>query len=935
LAFVVVTESQDLLLDVRKRPSEGIIFWTGFFLVTYFFWVNMVTHGARLLILQRLKDIGIDDLKRFKFYTSTLPKIFVLFVYLIVFTGVFRAFGNMPGRDGGVFPASTLLFIAAGVVFTVVYFGYIFGFIFRSLHRQIGVLLALVVPTAIFIGLTLAAFLLMDLIYKQSETGAAYTTIEAYTRNHLVTLLIFTIIWLGFAIYYNFFHVQRFTLVREWERRYPRQLQRFHRFCERLFGVFPLPMDEARKPVPGHAPQFLGAERLSELRLEQIHITLAVLSVALFTLILIAFHFVYYWLQLYMPGTPAALTDSFWVKRAAFLPLLFGGTISLLTVLALISYRIKLPVIVLIFLGGLAVTFILGDGHDIRRITHRGSSVEIKTAYVDLNASIAAWKKANGWDDARCRGVGIDDPSCPRPIIVATEGGASRSAFFTASILGRLEDLSAENSASMRRFGQQLFGISSVSGGSLGAGIYSAMLFAEQSDPHVAACLTGAATDECTGGLGRQRLWFRNIVGEANFDPRNMHQMTAQAISSNDFLTSTTIALLARDALQFSSLPLIWDRAATLELNWEEAVQGVLKPMLGSGKNNYTRNIFGNPLSSFAWDAQNWRPLLFMNSTSVNSGRRVIATSLNPVALDDQGRGFRVFQDSYNLYELTCDKSIANGSISSYIPQLLRARWRDLCNKIDQGEPGKLNNQISDLFDIPLSTAVSLSARFPLVSPHGNVRNQNARVADNLVDGGYFDNSGAVTALELAQSIRRVDANLHPFILQISNEPEFFGTCEIGPQPALPPPPPLTDGGEVSLLETPGDLLALNSTRNARSYHTGFELPGRIERDNGVPSHALLFPCSQSRQSSLTALINFLKPLFGLTPTDETSKEQNGRKKSISMSWWLSPPVQAYLDSQLCGPANSEGRWGTVLGLLRKNRDVPTPTACAARKYVR
>jgi hypothetical protein len=295
---------------------------------------------------------------------------------------------------------------------------------------------------------------------------------------------------------------------------------------------------------------------------------------------------------------------------------------------------------------------------------------------------------------------------------------------------------------------------------------------------------------------------------------------------------------------------------------------------------------------------------------------------------------FRVFEDSYNVYELACDTTVASQSISSFFPQLLRVGWRDRCAK--SNDP----NLISEKFDIPLSTAVSLSARFPFVSPHGDVRNQNVRVVDRLVDGGYFDDSGAVTALELARSIKRIDPNLRPYIVQISNEPEFFGKCGDASSPVLPPE--IIDAGEVSLLDAPGDLLALNATRNARSYHTGFELPGRIEAENGfVKSHTLFFPCSQPKQPALTALLNFLRPLFGMTTVEETKREPTKDKKSISISWWLSPPVQAYLDAQLCGTdsteiAKSEVSWRNVLELLRKSRTDPTPPVCSRmRRYVR
>src|SRR6185295_2834259 len=44
---------------------------------------------------------------------------------------------------------------------------------------------------------------------------------------------------------------------------------------------------------------------------------------------------------------------------------------------------------------------------------------------------------------------------------------------------------------------------------------------------------------------------------------------------------------------------------------------------------------------------------------------------------------------------------------------------------------------------------------------------------DRIVDGGYFENFGAQTALELVDAIRTVDVNLVPFVLIISNDPEI------------------------------------------------------------------------------------------------------------------------------------------------------------------
>ena len=52
--------------------------------------------------------------------------------------------------------------------------------------------------------------------------------------------------------------------------------------------------------------------------------------------------------------------------------------------------------------------------------------------------------------------------------------------------------------------------------------------------------------------------------------------------------------------------------------------------------------------------------------------------------------------------------------------------------------------------DMSYSTAAGLSARFPLISPYGFFPEQNAR---RFIDGGLYDNSGAVTAYEIFWSL--------------------------------------------------------------------------------------------------------------------------------------------------------------------------------------
>ena len=55
--------------------------------------------------------------------------------------------------------------------------------------------------------------------------------------------------------------------------------------------------------------------------------------------------------------------------------------------------------------------------------------------------------------------------------------------------------------------------------------------------------------------------------------------------------------------------------------------------------------------------------------------------------------------------------------------------------------------------DIRLSTAAFLSARFPIVTPAAMVRSQGRKI--RLVDGGYFENSGAATLLDVLHDLAR------------------------------------------------------------------------------------------------------------------------------------------------------------------------------------
>jgi predicted acylesterase/phospholipase RssA len=65
---------------------------------------------------------------------------------------------------------------------------------------------------------------------------------------------------------------------------------------------------------------------------------------------------------------------------------------------------------------------------------------------------------------------------------------------------------------------------------------------------------------------------------------------------------------------------------------------------------------------------------------------------------------------------------------------------------------GELQTRLADR-SVRLSTAVMLSARFPLVSPTAVLRNEGDDPM-RLVDGGYFDNSGSATAKDVVTALQ-------------------------------------------------------------------------------------------------------------------------------------------------------------------------------------
>jgi hypothetical protein len=381
-------------------------------------------------------------------------------------------------------------------------------------------------------------------------------------------------------------------------------------------------------------------------------------------------------------------------------------------------------------------------------------------------------------------------------VIVATAGGGIRAGYWTAAVLGALTDAYPE-------FRKSLYAISAVSGGSVGAAVYAGGLQAAGQaceNSGESGCLTGKLTSALSG----------------------------------EFLAPTVASMLYPDLAQrLLPVRLLPDRAGALEEAWQarwDQVEG----LGGAG--------LDTPLSTLVGQTQQgWQPALLLNSTHVESGKRVIASNIKLENSDDQ------FQDAVDLIRLLGDK------------------------------------------DVRLGTAALNSARFTYVSPPGTLPCGLWQTPCNghVVDGGYFENFGAVTAL---QALRAADSQweksgksnaIRPIVILISNDVNLVRdkdrkvrrVIEEQNQPAELP-------NDRFAMESLGPVYALLHVRDARGILAAKALWKRagddgsrfhfsMDLDEGVPEPALgwvlsrdsermmdnLLLCSESNRAAFTGLL--------------------------------------------------------------------------------
>ena len=414
--------------------------------------------------------------------------------------------------------------------------------------------------------------------------------------------------------------------------------------------------------------------------------------------------------------------------------------------------RSRIPVLALLLLGayGLAElrdADVIPDNHDIRTLPGKLPDRP------DIEAAFARFIAA---------GAPGYPPTRPLPVVlVATGGGGIAAAFWTATVLGDLADHAPG-------FASQVFAISGVSGGALGAVSFVAQL------------RDGARGVSCAGVA-----------------------VCAQNVLSADFLAPALGRLLYSDLLQrFVPAPLFPDRAAALETAWESSWRSVMQD-----------DLLAQPFLDL-WPAGRPWPALLLNSTSMATGGPVVTSNLR--------------------------LSGASPSVTLDAVDLLR----------DAGA------------DVRASTAADDSARFPYFGPIGVLRahvpNGRGPTVDLVADGGYFENFGATTLLDLLDVLHAIAAR--------DGRAVRFIVIQISSDPGLTRAPARLGGGSVIPRGLAGPVVTLLRTRDAR----------------GAAATAAL----ARRTAALGGL--YVPIRLGFSPTGE----------SAPLGWALSPVARQAIDAQ-------------------------------------
>ena len=529
--------------------------------------------------------------------------------------------------------------------------------------------------------------------------------------------------------------------------------------------------------------------------------------------------------------------------RSMAVPFILGGWLPFLSYLSGAGRQLRAPLIVGLFALTSLAAVVLGDNHSVRLIDASSTAGRpVDMAPLPLQQAVSLWMREN-----KCEATPVN---CPRPIVVAAAGGASRAGFFLASIIGYFMQEASTHDLDANKVRNRLFAISGVSGGSMGAVMVAATLDAK-ADSNDHPCVQSSF-----------KLWWGQQI--------NNWRDCFETLTSGDFLSADFFGFAFNDMVPF----FFRDRAAVLEDTWDHRYRSAV---LRADESILSCKGLTCPFLALRPREGHWIPLLVLNGTSEATGGRIVTTPLaktyepasNCPSLPDKS-GCTLFVDADRFHDLLSYEAQPSSWLGAFQRAVLnRNRGHEVLN------------------DVRLDTAALNSARFPLISPAGSIRNRNQVIVDRIVDGGYFENYGALSAKELALAIHAIQPALAPVVVVISNDPNDL----------------LNQDAEAVMPDIKTKVRALRDTqeKKARAAVDGAEpltdiVTPIITAANTRTAHGILGvdELGSALRQAMPGCQSYMIPVRVWPQPLETSD----RPRAVSMSWWLSTLVQRHLHQQ-------------------------------------
>ena len=357
------------------------------------------------------------------------------------------------------------------------------------------------------------------------------------------------------------------------------------------------------------------------------------------------------------------------------------------------------------------------------------------------------------WNE--CAVVPPDQPL--HPVLVAVSGGATRAGLWGMRVLQKIEE-AADN------HGHNVFVVSSVSGGSLGAAAYMA--------------LRASMTDEkgCPGPLPSTRTDEKLLV------------LGGDALGP--LLAGRLLGDLPRGLLAVFSEPIRWLLGSPTKIHRggdsAEAIERGFERLWRPTAESLGAVSFDKSFLSLFYQADKLRrgmPIWIANGTDALTGNRIVTvpfrSDVKSEPNDCRNWPIRGAKDALGLLEA----------------------------------------------DVPISTTINNTARFPFLEPAGTMLSQaDGKGAGVLIDGGYFENEGLETALDIAEWLDHCGSFLvgrwiDPIIVQVTGDGEGDGQdvvrCSAGGDGPVTP----STGSVLQLLAPIAGIYNVRGGHSTASLH--------------------------------------------------------------------------------------------------------------------